>query len=285
MSIEIRDGLLQVFNVDHGACSLLSLPTEGGMRRVLIDCGHATDYKGRPWYPGEHLKNAGVDFLDLLICTNYDEDHASGAESLVDNGVAVGCILGNPTVPAEVIEHLKSENGMGPGIRIIANSLADRCRRGVPQNPPVIPGLELRWFWNKWPHWDTENNLSLVSHLSIHGTNFLFPGDLETDGWRNMLQHRLFAALMPGVHVLMAAHHGRENGKCEELFDTYRCSPQLVVISDCAKQHQSQETVPYYYRKARGVHNVRGCDARYVMTTREDDELIFRWEGGRCLLY
>ena len=202
------------------------MPSPTGTKRVLIDCGHSTDYKGRPWYPGEHLKSCGVGFIELLICTNYDEDHASGIESLVDNDVAVGCILGNPTVPAEVIEHLKSEDGMGTGIRIIANSLAGR---GVPQKPPDIPGLTLRWFWTKWPHWDTENNLSLVAHLSIHGTNFLFPGDLEKDGWRNMLQFQPFAALMPGIHVLMAAHHGRESGRCEELFDAYRCEPQLVL--------------------------------------------------------
>lgn len=285
MTIEVRDGLLQIFNVDHGACALLSLPSTEGLKRVLIDCGHAADYNGKPWYPGAHLKSLGVQFVDLLICTNFDEDHASGAESLVDSGIAIGCILGNPTVPAEVIEHLKSEDGMGSGIRIVANSLADRNRRGVAQIPPSIPGLELSWFWNPWPHWDTENNLSLVAHLSVHGTNFLFPGDLETDGWRNMLRHRTFASLMPGLHVLVASHHGRENGRCEELFDVYGCSPQLVVISDYAKRHQSQETVPYYYRKSRGVPNVRGADARYVMTTRDDDEIIFRWENGSCRLY
>lgn len=284
MTIDLRDGLLQIFDVDHGACALLSMPTPAGTKRVLIDCGHATDYKGKPWYPGEHLKGCGVGFIDLLICTNYDEDHASGIESLVDNGIAVGCILGNPTVPAEVIEHLKSEDGMGPGIRILANSLAGRRRQGVPQDPPAIPGLELCWFWNPWPDWESENDLSLVAHLSIHGTNFLFPGDLEKAAWRNMLQHQWFASLMPGVHVLMAAHHGRENGKCEELFDVHGCKPQLVVISDCAKKHQSQETVPYYYRKAQGVTGVRG-ETRYVMTTRDDDELIFRWENRSCKLY
>lgn len=286
MGLTLHDGLLQVFNVDHGACALLSMPSPSGTRRVLIDCGHATNYKGMPWYPGEHLKHAGVGFVDLLICTNYDEDHVSGVESLVDNNISVGCILGNPTVPPEAIEYLKSEDGMGGGIRIIVNSLAGRRQGGVAQVPPDIPGLELRWFWNPWPHWDTENNLSLVAHLSIHGTNFLFPGDLETDGWRNMLKYQPFADLMCRVDVLMASHHGRANGKCDELFDVHGCEPQLVVISDSAKQYQSQETVPYYYRKARGVPGVRGCDgSRYVMTTRDDDELIFRWESSRCLLY
>ncbi|MCL4758698.1 MAG: hypothetical protein KJZ96_10135 [Rhodocyclaceae bacterium] len=68
------------------------------------------------------------------------------------------------------------------------NSLAGRRDAGEVQAPPVIPGLDLTWFWNPYPYWDSENNLSLVSHLSIHGWNFLFPGDLETDGWENMLK-------------------------------------------------------------------------------------------------
>jgi beta-lactamase superfamily II metal-dependent hydrolase len=285
LSIDIKEGLLQIFNVDHGACALLTMQSMNGYRRVLIDCGHATDYNGKPWYPGNHLKDIGVDFVDLLICTNYDEDHASGVPSLVENGVGVGCILGNPTVPPEVIEYLKSEDGMGNGIRIIANSLAGRRQRGEVQTPPTIPGVQLQWFWNPWPHWNTENNLSLVAHLNIHGTNFLFPGDVETDGFNNMLRYQPFAALMPSLHVLIASHHGRESGKCPAMFDAHNCKPELVILSDCAKQYQSQETVPYYRDKARGVRNVRGQDWRFVMTTRSDDEIVFRWENGRCQLY
>lgn len=261
------------------------MPFHGGFKRVLIDCGHAADYRGYPWYPGEHLKNLGVGFVDLLICTNYDEDHASGIPSLIENGVNVGCILGNPTVPPEAIENLKSEDGMGNGIAVIVNSLAGRRQRNEVQTPPMIPGVQLSWFWNPWPHWNTENNLSLVTHLSIRGTNFLFPGDLETDGFNNMLKNQPFAALLPGLHVLVASHHGRENGKCPSMFDDHYCKPQLVVISDCAKKYQSQETVPYYRDKARGVPNVRGRDWRFVMTTRDDDEIIFRWEDGLCQVY
>jgi beta-lactamase superfamily II metal-dependent hydrolase len=285
MTIDIRDGLLQIFNVDHGACALLTMPSPQGVKRVLIDCGHATDLGGDPWFPGDHLRRIGVGHIDLLICTNYDEDHASGVPSLLQNNVSVGCILGNPTVPPEVIEHLKSEDGMGNGIRLLANSLAGRRGTAEIQTPPTIPGVELRWFYNQWPYWDTENNLSLVAHLNVWNTRFLFPGDLERDGCENMLKLPSFSALMPGIHVLIAAHHGRENGRCPAMFDDYACSPQLVIISDCAKRHQSQETVPYYYRKARGVPNIRGQNTRYVMTTRNDGEIVFRWENGLCKLY
>lgn len=280
------DGTLIIFNVDHGACALLTMPAgqPGVSRRILIDCGHSTDYQGTPWQPGQWLKRHGISYIDLLICTNYDEDHASGAPSLVEHGVSVGCILGNPTVPPEVIEHLKSEDGMGNGIRIIANSLAGRRQRGEPQNPPVIPGVELRWFWNPWPHWNKENNLSLVAHLNILGFTFLFPGDMEKDGFCNMLKHEAFAGLMRGIDVLVAAHHGRENGKCEAMFDYHDCAPALVVISDCAKKHQSQETVQYYNSKARGIADFRGQGPRYVLTTRSDDFILFRFKGGKCLV-
>lgn len=227
--MDIKDGLLQIFNVDHGACALLTMPAAPPKRawRVLIDCGHSADRNGSPWYPAVHLTSMGISYVDLLICTNYDEDHASGIPNLVQQEVSIGCILGNPTVPPEAINQLKSEDGMGAGIRILMNSLAARRGAGEVQTPPDIPGLDLRWFWNPYPHWDTENNLSLVAHLSIHGWNFLFPGDLETDGWENMLKLPSFAALMPGIDVLVAAHHGRENGKCEALFDSYGWRPQI----------------------------------------------------------
>ena len=260
------------------------MPSEiqGQYRRVLIDCGHSSE---RNWYPGTHLRNLGISYVDMLICTNYDEDHASGAVNLVEKGINIGCILGNPTVPPAVIEHLKSEDGMGNGIKVIVNTLAERAAKGQPQVPPNIQGLDVYRFWNPWPHWDTENNLSLVTHLNIRGFKFLFPGDMESDGFRNLLGYKPFADLMGGIDVLIAAHHGRENGKCSEMFDVHNCSPQLVLISDCAKKFQSQETVPYYQSKAKGIGNFRKRDGRrYVLTTRSDGEIQFLFSGDRCFV-
>lgn len=285
--VDLQDGVLQIFDVDHGACALLTMPTgqPGVHRRILIDCGHSADFQGAPWYPGGQLRSRGVSFIDLLICTNYDEDHASGAPSLKAEGIGVGCILGNPTVPPEVIVHLKSEDGMGKGIELIATSVAERRNAGKVQTPPHIPGVQLSYFWNPWPYWDSENNLSLVAHVSIRGINFLFPGDMEKSGFLNLLKYQPFANLLPNVHVLMAAHHGRENGKCEAMCDTFGCNPELVIISDCAKKHQSQETVPYYNSQAKGIPGFRGKGPRSVLTTRSDGHIWFRWENGSCNVY
>ena len=277
------DAFLQIFDVDHGQCALLTVFHSTGARRVLIDCGHSVDFKGGPWYPGRHLRNLGVDYIDLLVCTNYDEDHASGFPDLERQGITIGCILGNPTVAPETIVQLKTADGMGDGIRAIANTLAVRRQIGWAQTPPIIPGVNLTWTWNPYPHFDDENNLSLVATFNILGFNFMFPGDMETNEFNHLLNTcPPFRQTVAGVHVLVAAHHGRSNGICSAMFDMHGCNPQLVVISDDYKQYDTQETTSYYAQKVRGIPWFREQGRRYVLTTRSDSEIRFSFQNGQC---
>lgn len=286
MSLPLHDGALQIFNVDHGQCALLTLPGSTGVRRVLIDCGHSVDFQGAPWYPGQHLSQLGVDYVDMLICTNFDEDHVSGFPDLEQRGITIGCILGNPTVSPETIRHLKSEDGMGNGIAALANAIAARRDIGWAQVPPTIPGLGLSLTWNPYPYFEDENNLSLVTTLTIHGYRFMFPGDMEKAGFEHMLAtYPPFRQTLAGVHVLIASHHGRANGICPAMFDQYGCTPQLVVISDDYRQYRSQETTNYYGGKARGIPWFRNGGARHVLTTRSDGEIRFSFHGGHCTVW
>lgn len=283
MTLPLHDGALQIFNVDHGQCALLTLPSSTGVRRVLIDCGHSVDFLGASWYPGMHLSQLGVDYVDMLICTNYDEDHVSGFPDLELRGITIGCILGNPTVSPETIRYLKSENGMGNGIDTLAQVIAARRDIGWAQVAPTIPGLGLSFTWNPYPYFEDENNLSLVTTLTIHGYRFMFPGDMERAGFEHMLAtYPPFRQTVAGVHVLIASHHGRANGICPAMFDQHGCAPQLVVISDDYKQYRSQETTDYYGSKACGIPWFRNGGARYVLTTRSDGEIRFSFRGGLC---
>lgn len=286
MRFNLHDGALQIFNVDHGQCALLTLPTKSGMWRVLIDCGHAVNLHGAPWYPGGVLSEMGVTYIDMLICTNYDEDHASGFPDLKRRGITVGCILGNPTVAAETIVNLKTEDGMGNGIRALAAALEARKQIGWVQTPPKIPGLNLTWSWNPYPYFDDENNLSLVATLNIHGFNFMFPGDMERRGFTHLLDTcPPFQRTVAEVDVLVASHHGRESGICPAMFDLYGCRPQIVVISDDYKQYDTQETTNYYRGKAKGIPWFRNGGPRYVLTTRSDGEIKFSFKDGGCTVW
>lgn len=164
MTVAMQDGFLQIFDVDHGQCALLTIPGTAGTKRVMIDCGHAVNFNGtgKSWYPGQHLQSMGIKWIDLLIATNYDEDHMSGFQDLVARKIGIGCILGNPTVTPETIMHLKTEDGMGNGIKELAQVLAIRRNMQWVQTPPAISGLDLQYFWNPYPFFDDENNLSLV---------------------------------------------------------------------------------------------------------------------------
>lgn len=277
---------LQIFDVDHGQCALLTLPTPAGVRRILIDCGHAVNFHGQPWYPGQHLQMLGVTWIDLLVATNYDEDHMSGFPDLMARRIGIGCILGNPTVAPEAIVHLKTEDGMGAGIQALTEVLVIRRNMQWAQVPPIIPGLELSYFWNPWPHFDDENNLSLVALLNIRGIKFLFPGDMERKGFQNMLGTcPSFRNAMAGVNVLVASHHGRDSGICPDMFDACGCYPNVVVISDDHKQYDTQETSGYYARKTKGIGWFRNEGARYVLTTRRDEEICFSFRDGGCLIW
>jgi beta-lactamase superfamily II metal-dependent hydrolase len=286
MTVALQDGFLQIFDVDHGQCALLTIPTSAGVKRVLIDCGHAVSLNGRPWYPGQHLQGLGVKWIDLLIATNYDEDHMSGFPDLKARDIGIGCILGNPSVSPEAIAHLKSEDGMGPGIEELAAVLAVRRGMQWAQVPPIIPGVDLSWFWNPYPFFDDENNLSLVALLNIRGITFMFPGDMERKGFDNMLRTCApFRNAVAGVNVLVAPHHGRENGICPDMFDEHGCNPNIVVISDDYKQYNTQETTGYYSRKVKGITWFRDGGARYVLTTRRDGEVRFSFRNGGCLVW
>lgn len=281
--IAVNDALLQIFDVEHGACSLLTTPDGlGGWKRLLIDCGHNATTR---WYPGQHLRQQGVTLLEQLVITNYDEDHASGYPDLLAQGIYVDWIARNTSVEPGTIAFLKSETGMGEGIDALAQSLqafGPAGGAGVP--PPVFPGVSRECFFNSYPDFDDENNLSLVLYLSVFGKTFLFPGDMERRGFEHLLAtNPRFQQVVGNVDVLIASHHGRRSGVCPAMFDTYRCRPTLVVISDDYKQYDTQETTAYYAAQANGISNFRGSGIdRKVLTTRCDGEIAFSFRDGMC---
>lgn len=227
--------LLQIFDVEHGACALLTCDNGN---RLMIDCGHNTS---TGWTPGKHLNGVGVNKLDMLFITNYDEDHVSGLRDL-DARVQIDWLVRNRTVSGSDLLQLKSETGAGGNIK----HLASRLESFVPslQPRPVFPGVAWKVYHNSYPRFDDENNLSMAVELDVNGLKFLFPGDLESEGWLQlMVDNAAFREAVKSTNVLVASHHGRENGICDAMFDIVGCRPQIVVISDDYHQYDTQKTV------------------------------------------
>lgn len=261
---------LQIFDVEHGACALLT--TDDG-KHIMIDCGHNSD---TGWNPGDYLRSIGVGHLDMLVITNYDEDHASGLPNLLKR-VTVTQLVRNQSVTPDTLQTLKSEDGMGAGIERLAQMMRDYAELG-----PLLTfaGVETELFYHSYPTYDDENNLSVVLKLTINGVVFIFPGDLEKAGWKALLENDAsFRQAVMACNVLVAAHHGRENGYYPELFTKYGCNPYWIVISDKGYQHETQETVQAYKQHAKGFE-FRG-EKRWVLTTRNDGHITFWFANGQ----
>ena len=270
---------LEIFDVEHGNCALL---TSGDGTRMLIDCGHNSS---KSWYPGTHLRRLGVSHLEMLVVTNYDQDHISGFPNLIDN-VTIGNVVRNTAVTPHQIHQLKSEEGVvSTAMSRFITSL--QCNFSPPGAGPAynFPHVEWDVHRNNLNDFDDENNLSLVLRLKVFETNLIFPGDMEAAGWRRLLAvDQKLARSLRDTHVLVASHHGRENGICPEMFDVYYCNPQIVVISDDYRQYNTQYTTDYYRSKCQGILGFRGSmGLRHVLTTRRDGTITFQLAhlGGR----
>lgn len=274
--------LLEIFDVEHGACALIT--TSNG-KRAMIDCGHNGS---TGWRPSWMLLGRGIHFLDELIVSNYDEDHVSDFPNLAAF-VSIGTLLRNGAVSTSLLRTLKSEDGMDKGIETLCRYIDNVFTGGPPsvfdsdfgdtsfaffRNSPGIPPFGF----------DDENNLSLVTFVTCGAHRFIFPGDMEKAGWRELLKDPLFRVYLNGVTNFVASHHGRENGYLEEVMDL---CPHInaVIISDKKMGHQTQEMVPSYRKNARGFL-ISGGERR-VLTTRRDGYMYFDVNAvtGFCGVY
>lgn len=269
---------LRIWDVEHGACAMLHhvMPTPAGDvagRLAMIDSGNASD-----WSPSTFIRQSlGRTRVDYLFITNADQDHMSDLKALEDTGIDVNVLFRNPSYTGDQLRAIKL--GGGPLTRD-ATWYAAAC--GAFNQPVQEPfdqhmgGITATVFWNPYPIFTDTNNLSLVVFIRYGAFSILFPGDLEKAGWRALLQRPDFRQQLTNLDILVASHHGRENGFCADVFD--HCTPQAVVISDKPIKHETQVgMVPDYSNVSSsvGVRVHTTGKMRHVLTTRRDGWIQF----------
>jgi len=240
----------------------------------MVDFGHNA---ATTWKPGTYLRQQGIQQLEMLAITNHDEDHASASADLFDN-VRVSWLLRNKSVSGTGIKTLKTEEGMGPGIERLVREIDTYTSEPTAASPePMFQGLERQVFYNEYPTFDDENNLSMVLFLKCHGFGVMFTGDLEKAGFQRLLQREPFQQALLATNVYIASHHGRENGCCPDLTQYVR-NVFYVVIFDKGYMYDTQQTLPFYQQIAKGGP-FRGAN-RTVLTTRIDGRIGFHFSPG-----
>ncbi|HEX6784254.1 MAG TPA: MBL fold metallo-hydrolase [Sphingomicrobium sp.] len=262
---------LTVFDVEHGQCSLLETDTNG---HILIDCGHNSS---TGWRPSVYLPRIGVRSVDRLFITNADEDHASDLHNLVRT-VNISSLVRNPTVTAGNIRQLKNQD-VGLGITALCGMIEEYIHPLLPN--AGIDNITYTRYWNKYPEFDNENDLSLVVFFHFGANKVCFTGDMTRRGWLGLLRDPNFRAELPDTSIFLASHHGREDGCCEELYTIGGLSPVVTIISDGGLQHATQETVQWYANRSSGFQ-LDGVTRR-VLTTRNDGDIAMNIDPGGAI--
>jgi hypothetical protein len=269
---------LRVFDVEHGACAMFSGPANG---LGMIDCGHNGS---TGWRPGDFIsQRLGRRSVNYFLSTNVDQDHISDLATLTRAGITIERMVSNTNVPDQVLREIKRRAGP---LTADAEAFLDmRVSFGPPGNvtgpwfSEMMGGINFETFGHPYPTFQDTNNLSQTYFIKYGPFEILFPGDLERDGWRAHLRNPAFVAALRRTTILVASHHGRENGFCEEAFEFLQ--PQAVVVSDKSIVHATQEFVPDYrcvVRPQQGIV-VDGCATRrHVLTTRRDGDILFSVE-------
>lgn len=269
---------LRIWDVEHGACAMVQhiLHTPAGEawgKLAMIDSGSTAD-----WSPSAHLSRLGFRRVDYLFITNADQDHMSDLHRLEQAGIDVATLYRNPSYTGAQMQALKQQSGP---LSADAQWYVQACNSfNSPVTAPFdenMGGITVRTFSNSINALlnQNTNDLSLAVFLSYGGFTILFPGDLEKPGWRMLLTNSEFRAMLASTTILVASHHGRESGFCDEVFQ--HLQPRAVVISDKPIEHETQLMVPDYRNVIVGDGIIVSGHRRrrHVLTTRKDGWIQF----------
>lgn len=255
-----------IHDVGHGFCAEL-LHDNGNL--MLWDAGHKDYPEHRP---SRFLPARGITTIQRLLVTNYDEDHVSDLPYLRAS-TYIETLRRNKSIDAVELRRLKREGG--PITPAMESLLAMMANYTAPvTEPPEFPGVVCRTFHNDYGrHFVDTNNISLITFLVSGHVNAIIPGDVETVGWRRLLEDKALRDELRCVGVFVASHHGRESGYCAEVFEY--CRPQVVIFSDSQVKCASQEMASVYAQHASGLEF--NGQTRYVLSTRNDGSLSWSW--------
>ena len=268
-----------IYNVKLGQC-IGVLPHDQSEYAMIVDCGHDDDFHPIDNF-GKYLRNTDrhpiKPILRTLVLTNYDHDHFSGLPYL-DEAAKIETVLFPENLSMREVRDLKSEstNALDTLERIrnshtfvVANDSPPFTRKvfSLTQDELEKAGIPI-----------ATNHLSQMVFVRYGESTFCIPGDLENRSWNLLLAKSDVQTWLKKTNILLAPHHGRENGYHEEIF-TY-CKPDCIILSDRAIIHGTQQGMSAKY-----ASHVRGDGITYTpasgtavlrktLTTRNDGHIL-----------
>ena len=150
----------------------------------------------------------------------------------------------------------------------------------LPSSGNPFDGMKVRVFSTNGCDKENKNNFSAVVVITLGPAKIVVCGDNEKASLTALMQRKDFKDAVKEAWILIAPHHGRENGYHEDFVDTV--NPYLTIISDTKKGDTSASDK--YSAKSKGI-KIRKSDSYFVeerkcLTTRNDGNIEIKF--GEC---
>lgn len=268
-----------VYNVKLGQC-IGVLPKDKREYSMMVDCGHDDDFRPIDNF-GQYLPNTdgrpSKPALGVLVLTNYDHDHFSGI-SYLHNSAEINSVLLPKNLSMKEIRDLKptSTEALDTLEHIRITYTSDVTNYSPPFTRKVFSLTQTELKKAKIPI--ETNHLSQMVFVQYGETTFCIPGDLEDRSWDLMLAKPDVQGWLKKTNIMIASHHGRENGYHGDIFKY--CKPSCVIMSDKPIVHGTQQDMAALY-----ASHVRGNGITYTpasgtsvfrktLTTRNDGHIL-----------
>lgn len=222
-----------------------------------------------------------------LTVTHHDSDHLTDIANIAEHFRPM--TLEQPIIELHHLTELYS-NGFSTPLEVFLEFRKEYNKPVPHMGDPSYDwgGVQFATFKNEYRDLENPqiNDMSVVTFAHYQGWIFAFPGDLERQGWLKLLEKEEFRYWLQRTSVLVASHHGRESGFCEEIFQ--HCSLNLVIISDksvsdtsCTDEYRDKVLLPGLKVK----NEVGQIETRRVLTTRNDGAIHMNVDSeGRCFI-
>lgn len=269
-----------VFDVEHGFCAFIRSPNR---RTLLIDCGRAEFFSPVVYLREHEMSQQELSSsrpLTKFVVSHPHDDHIQDIERVSQ--------YFKPLVLSREVYNwpeLEEPGGDYDHLHLyrVFQAEYNQPARNVDWGAMTVRQWGLTADQAKLVNLDKfVNNSSYIVTVEIGTFKMVFPGDIEKDGWLEMLKQRDFRDTLAGTDVFVASHHGHSSGYASEIFDAMGLSYFNLV--SCRSRDESVESAYSSPDRARGVRT-RSGETRYMFTTRNDGSCLLQVEEDGKFTY
>ncbi len=270
-----------IFDVEHGFCAFIKSPNNYGL---LIDVGSKQQFSPvkfiRKKYANKLIYYKGKRIAKLIV-THLHADHFSDVGSL-ERYESPKILLRDKKTLKFIEKKIKEAKPEDTKIEILKKfkKFQDKFTEEV----SAPPNWGFDYFESKQLTYNQAencsnnniekiiNNRSIITVIEYAGKRLLFPGDIEVEGWKEILSKETFKQHLQKINFFIASHHGHKTGFCTDIINVTG-KPDLFIVS--AKSGDDYIDTSYSKKEYCKGYFLKGeKDKSYMISTRQKKKSI-----------